>query len=84
MIRYLGRFLSNDADVIEMMSDLLKKKEEITWNWDEPQKKAFLEVKLLLTMSLVLTFYDPTKSIVIAADTSSNWLEATLHQESRG
>ena len=70
--------LPNVAEVIQPMSDLPKK--GIGTNYRE---NHFLEMKLQLTKFSVLTFCDPTKLIIVAADAKRYGLGATVYQEVR-
>lgn len=61
------------------MLDLIKK--EVAWICDEPQNKAFSELKLFLMKSPVLFFMPPSKPTQGGADTSSFGLSTMFYQE---
>ena len=71
--------LPNEADVIQPMSDFLKKRNSMELGRTS-KKNIFRMKKLLLTKSSLLTFYDLTKLSVVAADNGSYNLGSTLYQ----
>ena len=54
----LGTFLPNLAILTNPLCLLLKK--DIAWTWEEPQKRAFSEVKAALTSLTPAHYYDST------------------------
>ena len=70
MMTYLSKFASNLSNVTSPMRKLLTQNTQSVW--DEPQKKAFEEVKNILTSSPgpVLRYFDPSKPIVLQIDAS--------------
>lgn len=53
------------------------------WMGDVVHKKTFAEMKRLLTQTLVLAYFDPSKILTIQCDASGQGLGATLLQDSQ-
>lgn len=79
MVTYLGKFISNLSELTEPLRRLLHK--ETAWFWDHEQQKAFEEVKMVLSSTPVLRFYDVNKPVKLSVDASSKAIGACLMQE---
>ena len=79
MTQYLDRYVLNLSEIQQLKLELLKK--DTVWVWNEPQEKAFQRVKELLTQTPILTYYDPSKPIIISVDASSYGLGGAIFQE---
>ena len=66
LINYYSRFLPNLATVLNPLYRLLHK--EVDWSWEESHEEAFRAAKELLKSSKVLTHFDSSKDLVLAAD----------------
>ena len=55
MTRYLGTYVPNLAEVLQLNLELLKR--DTVWVWNKPQENAFQRVKELLTQTPILTYY---------------------------
>jgi hypothetical protein len=78
MVNQLAKFLPNLAKLNEPLRQLLRKEQH--WVWDQPQERAFQQIKEKLTSPEVLAHYDPNSRCIVAADASQNGLGAVLLQ----
>ena len=79
MVTYLGKFVPNLSEVSAPLRELLEK--NVAWSFDTPQQQAFQELKLLITNSPVLKYFDPKLPIKVSSDASKSGLGATLEQK---
>lgn len=81
MVNYLGKFVSNMAELTAPLRTLLKK--EVCWQWNHEQEQAFKAVKKQLTKAPILAHYSTDKPVKITADSSSVGLGCALMQDDR-
>ena len=83
MITYLSKFAPNLTNITSPLSQLLLKDTEFVW--DTPQTQAFQKVRDLIirTPGPLLTYFDPSKPVVLETDASQIGLGATLLQEGK-
>ena len=79
MVTYLGKFVPNLSEVSAPLRVLLEK--DIAWSFDTPQQQAFQELKLMITNTPVLKYFDPKLPIKVSSDASKSGLGATLEQK---
>ena len=82
LINYLARYVPHLATTMQPMSDLLKS--DCTFTWDAPQRKAFEEVKQIISSRPTLAYYDINRPTVVSADASSIGLRPCIFQEVDG
>ena len=69
------------STVTQPMRELLKS--NVVFMWEEPQKKAFDEIKIILSSSPVLAYFDVRKPVTITCDASQSGLGALLLQDNK-
>ena len=77
-VNYLAKFLPKLSDVLEPIRQLTR--DDIQWMWTATHDQAFAKVQQLVTEAPVLTFYDPSKDLLIQCDASQSGLGAVLLQ----
>ncbi|KAL3075935.1 hypothetical protein niasHS_012852 [Heterodera schachtii] len=75
-LNYYGRFIKEMRDLRTPLDLLLKK--DTPWFWGPDQQKAFDQAKQVLQSDLLLTQYDPSLPIIVAADASQSGIGATI------
>ncbi|BHF74765.1 hypothetical protein SprV_0501785300 [Sparganum proliferum] len=76
LISYYSTFLPSLHDVRVPINRLLQK--DAPWCWSPDCEKAFAQLKSMLTSDLLLTHYDPTLPIIVAADASNHGVGAVI------
>ena len=75
-MNYYRKFLPNLAAIVQPLNDLLQKEKK--WIWSLKCTRAVQTAKELLTTSNILTHYDPTLPLKLAADASQYGLGAVI------
>ena len=76
LINYYGKFIPNAATILSPLNSLLRK--EVTWTWTKECQRSFNLAKETLVSSKVLTHYDPSLPIRMAADASAYGIGAVI------
>jgi hypothetical protein len=79
MCSYYRRFIKDFSTIAKPITQLMKKDRDIKWN--EPQQKAFEELKQKLIEHPVLRYPDFDKEFIVATDASDIALGAVLMQK---
>ena len=80
-IQYLGKFMPNLSQVSAPLRTLLEK--NVDWHWNEEQEQSFQQMKVMVTHTPVLQYYDPKKPLTLSVDASSKGLGAVLVQSGK-
>ena len=76
LVNYYGKFIPNLAALLHPLNALLRADRK--WKWSPECDKAFQDAKDQLTSAKVLTHYNPTLPIVMAADASAYGVGAVI------
>jgi transposase InsO family protein len=76
MVNHYQQFIKNMRFVRKPLDDLLKK--DTKWEWNTKCEQAFQKIKEILSSDLLLTHYDPSLEIVVAADASESGIGAVI------
>ena len=81
MVNYLAKFTPNLAETTAPMRSLLNKDSEFVW--DCAQQTAFDKMKLVITSTGTLAYYDVKKEVTLEVDASKHGLGAVPMQEGK-
>lgn len=76
LLNYYGRFIPNLSSLIYPLNNLLRQK--TTWRWTKACSDAFTAAKEQIVSSNVLTHYDTTLPVRLAADASAYGIGAVI------
>lgn len=76
LVNYYRMFLPNIADTLSPLYELTKK--NVKWQWSDECQKAFDATKEALVNCSGLTYYDPSKPIILTCDSSGYGVGAVL------
>jgi len=76
LAQYLSKFLPHLADVTKSLRVLTQK--DTDWVWEEPQKKAFEDLKTLASSTPVLHYYNPQDEVSLQCNASQSGLGVAL------
>jgi hypothetical protein len=76
LVSYYQSFVLNMHSIHKHLHDLLKKDNELTWS--ARCQQAFESIKGILNSDLLLTHYDPSLEVIVAADASEQGVDAVI------
>ena len=79
VVNQMGKFVSNLAEKSQPLRELLVKDNQ--WVWNDPQRRAFEQIKQALTSSPILALFDINYDTVVSADASHYGLGAVMSQK---
>nr|CAX83703.1 Gag-Pol polyprotein [Schistosoma japonicum] len=79
LVSYYSAFVPSMHVIRSPLNHLLHK--DVTWNWTPDCEAAFNKLKSLISSRLLLTHYDPSMPIIVAADASSSGLGAVISHQ---
>lgn len=80
-VGYLSKFVENLAELTHPLRQICKK--NVQYMWEKPQQEAFDKIKEAIVSSPTLTYYDSSKPVTVASDSSAHSLGAVLMQDNR-
>ena len=78
VVQYLSKFLPRLSDISKPLRDLTR--QDVEWHWDEPQERAFEQLKETVSVSPILRYYNLQEKVTIQCDASQHGLGAVLLQ----
>ncbi|CAH8666328.1 unnamed protein product [Schistosoma bovis] len=79
LISYYSAFVPSMHDIRAPLTHLLNK--NTSWNWTKECEAAFCKLKTTISSELLLTHYDPSMPIIVAADASAFGLGAVISHQ---
>ena len=76
LVNYYGKFIPNLSTILQPLNTLLQIGTK--WTWSPEKEKAFTDAKKQITSARVLTHYDPTLPLKLAADASAYRVGAVI------
>lgn len=81
MVNYIGKFICNLSELTEPLRKLLLK--GTAWVWEDEHKQAFEKIKVALTTTPVLAYYDVNQRVKLSVDASSKSMGICLMQNDK-
>ncbi|XP_024870004.1 uncharacterized protein K02A2.6-like [Temnothorax curvispinosus] len=78
MVNHYGKFIPHLHEMKQALEDLTR--ENRTWSWDQTHDLAFNQIKKVMLSPLLLDHYDPSKTLIVAADACATGIGAVLLQ----
>lgn len=78
LLQYLSKFIPNLSDI---SAPLRKLEGNVEWHWGTEQQQSFDKLKVLVSQTPGLKYYDVDKLVTLSVDASSEGLGAVILQE---
>ncbi|XP_024875936.1 uncharacterized protein K02A2.6-like, partial [Temnothorax curvispinosus] len=78
MVNHYGKFIPHLHEMKQPLEDLTRKNR--TWLWDQTHDLAFNQIKKVMLSPLLLDHYDPSKTLIVAANACATGIGAVLLQ----
>ncbi|TNN05469.1 Transposon Tf2-11 polyprotein, partial [Schistosoma japonicum] len=79
LVSYYSAFVPSMHVIRSPLNHLLHK--DVTWNWTPDCEAAFNKLQSIISSRLLLTHYDPSMPIIVAADASASGLGAVISHQ---
>ena len=76
LVTYYQPFVPNMLSIRQPLDDLLKKDKE--WKWSTDCRQTFESIKGILNPDILLSHYDPSLEVIVAADASVHRLGTVI------
>lgn len=84
LIGFLRAFVPKFAEIAAPLTELTKNTGKNQVKWGQPQEEAYLQLRNVLTVQLILKMADLSKPFIVQVDASEIGLGAVLLQEENG
>ena len=78
LTNFIAEFIPKSTDIVHPLHNLLKK--ILSWNWSKAQEAASQAVKDEISKATKLSYYDPTKELILENDASDYGLGTAVMQ----
>jgi hypothetical protein len=78
-MNFYRKFIKNFSAVAGLITELIKK--EVVFHFGTECKKAFKELKRLMTLAPILRIFDPEKEVTVETDASNKAIGGYLKQK---
>ncbi|KAI8498512.1 hypothetical protein Bbelb_237140 [Branchiostoma belcheri] len=81
MVNYLAKFTPNLSEVTAPIRELLR--DDVEFVWDDKRERAFSDTKKVVAEASTLSYYDPSREVILQVDASKHGLGAVLLQDNK-
>ena len=81
LTNFIAKFVPKSTDIVQPLHNLLKK--NVLWNWSKAQEAAFQAVKDEISNATKLSYYEPTKYLILENNAFDYGLGTAVMQEGK-